>query len=206
MRAARSAFDERAATKFTAIRRRFGSGLWRAAPREAAAASLRLRRVLESIASPRHSPISFKWAAWVCLGSRRADVHSSSNLSQRKSIHLRGFAHRNPIPAACRLGPLLMSGSILPRHADGSSPATLAEQCALMFRYVQEIMEEAGGTTDHIVKVNVAMKDASEREVLNKHWVAMFPDSATRPARHTETRDLPGDILVQCDIVAMIDE
>lgn len=127
-------------------------------------------------------------------------------LSQRKSIYLRGFAHRNPIPAACRLGPLLMSGSILPRRADGTSPATLDEQCALMFGYMREIMEQAGGTTDQIVKVNVAMKDASEREVLNKHWVAMFPDEATRPARHTETRDLPRDILVQSDIVAMIGE
>jgi len=86
-------------------------------------------------------------------------------MSQRKSIDLRGFTHRNPIPAACRLGPLLMSGSILPRYADGTSPATLDEQCALM-----------------------------------------FPDSATRPARHTETKDLPGNILVQCDIVAMIAE
>ena len=127
-------------------------------------------------------------------------------MSQRKSIHLRGFAHRNPIPAACRLGPLLMSGSILPRHADGSSPATLDEQCALMFGYVREIMEQAGGTPDQIVKVNVAMKDASEREVLNKHWVAMFPDAAARPARHTETKDLPRDILVQCDIVALMGE
>jgi hypothetical protein len=34
----------------------------------------------------------------------------------------------------------------------------------------------------------------------------MFPDSATRPARHTHTKDLPGDILVQFDIVAMIGE
>jgi len=135
-----------------------------------------------------------------------AAVPSRLHLSQRKSIDLRGFAHRNPIPAACRLGPLLMSGSIMPRHADGTSPVTLDEQCALMFRYIREIMEQAGGTTDHIVKVNVAMKDASDREVLNKHWVTMFPEAATRPARHTETKDLPGGLLVQCDIVAMIGE
>ena len=138
------------------------------------------------------------------LGSFRPELDSRLQLSQRKSIDLRGFAHRNPIPAACRLGPLLVSGSIIPRHLDGTSPATLDEQCALMFRYVGQILEEAGGSTDHIVKVNVAMQDASQREVLNKHWVAMFPDPATRPARHTETQDLPTNILVQCDIVAMI--
>lgn len=127
-------------------------------------------------------------------------------MTQRKSIDLAGFAHRNPIPAACKIGPLLMSGSILPRRADGTSPPTLDEQCALMFRYVSEILEKAGGTTDHIVKINVAMREASDRAVLNKHWVAMFPDSANRPARHTETKDLPAGVLVQCDIVAMIDD
>ncbi|MGH8220429.1 MAG: RidA family protein [Steroidobacteraceae bacterium] len=127
-------------------------------------------------------------------------------MSQRKSIHLRGFTHRNPIPAACRRGPLLMSGSILPRHADGTAPAALDEQCTLMFRYVRDILEQGGGTTEHIVKVDVAMKDASDREVLNKHWVTMFPDPATRPARHTEAKDLPAGILVQCEIVAMIDD
>jgi 2-iminobutanoate/2-iminopropanoate deaminase len=40
---------------------------------------------------------------------------------------------------------------------------------------------------------------------LNKHWKAMFPDAAARPARHTEGKDLSHGILIQCEIVAVID-
>ena len=126
-------------------------------------------------------------------------------MTKRKSINLDGFAHTNPIPTACRLGNLVMSGSIIPRDNKGKMPETLDEQCALMFRYVREVMQKAGGTTDDIIKVSVAMKDASNREVLNKHWTALFPDAAARPARHTEQKDLAHGLLIQCDIVGVID-
>ena len=125
-------------------------------------------------------------------------------MAKRRSIHLDGFVHTNPIPTASVVGNLVMSGSIMPRDAKGKSPETLDEQCALMFRYVREVMTKAGGTTDDIVKVNVAMKDASNRDVLNKHWTALFPDPETRPARHTETKELPPGVLIQCDIVGFL--
>jgi enamine deaminase RidA (YjgF/YER057c/UK114 family) len=126
-------------------------------------------------------------------------------MAKRKSINLEGFGHTNPIPVACRLGNLVMSGSILPRDAKGKIPETLDEQCALMFQYVKDVMTEAGGTTDDIIKVNVGMKDSSNREILNKHWIAMFPDAEARPARHTEKKDLPPGILVACEITAVLD-
>jgi hypothetical protein len=35
----------------------------------------------------------------------------------------------------------------------------------------------------------------------------MFPDPHSRPARHTfESRDLPGEMLVQCEVIAIISE
>ena len=37
----------------------------------------------------------------------------------RSSIYIEGFSHKNPIPAACRIGPLVESGSVL-----GTDPAT----------------------------------------------------------------------------------
>ncbi len=125
-------------------------------------------------------------------------------MAKRKSINLKGFSHTNPIPTACRLGNLLMSGSIFPRDAHGKTPETLDEQCELMFRNVKEVMATAGGTTDDIIKVNVGMTDSSNREVLNKHWVALFPDPESRPARHTEKRDLPPGVLISCDITAVL--
>ena len=125
-------------------------------------------------------------------------------MANRKSINLEGFGHTNPIPVACRLGNLVMSGSILPRDAKGKIPETLEEQCALMFQYVKDVMTVAGGSPDDIIKVNVGMIDASNREILNKHWVAMFPDAGARPARHTEKKELPKGILIACEITAVI--
>ena len=40
-------------------------------------------------------------------------------MTERHTLHVEGFSHANPIPAACRKGPLLMSGLI-----NGTDPAT----------------------------------------------------------------------------------
>jgi hypothetical protein len=42
--------------------------------------------------------------------------------ARRKSIHIGGFKHVNPIPNACRIGNLVMSGVILGRDSDGKMP------------------------------------------------------------------------------------
>ena len=82
-------------------------------------------------------------------------------MARRRSIYVEGFSHRNPIPAACRIGPLLESGSIQGTDpATGRYGATLAEQSALMFAHVQRIVEAAGGSLADIVKVTVFHADA----------------------------------------------
>ena len=48
--------------------------------------------------------------------------------ARRKSIHIGGFKHANPIPNACRIGSLVMSGVILGRDADGKMPESLEAQ------------------------------------------------------------------------------
>lgn len=127
-------------------------------------------------------------------------------MARRQSIHAEGFSHKNPIPAACRIGNLLMSGSI---HGFDPTTGLVAEtiegQCALMFRHVRAVVEAAGGTTDDIVKMTVWMTDRSQRAALNMEWLRMFPDESSRPARHTMRGNLEGGMLVQCDITAVID-
>ncbi len=126
-------------------------------------------------------------------------------MAQRKSIHVADFGHVNPIPAACRVGNLVMSGGI---HgvdpATGKVAATLEEQCAHMFRHVRAIVEAAGGTTDDIIKMTVWMNDRAHRDALNREWVKMFPDEHARPARHTMQAALGGGILIQCDLTAVL--
>ena len=84
-------------------------------------------------------------------------------------------------------------------------PLTLEAQVANVFSHIRSAVEAAGGTTEHIVKINFFVKDpATQRVALNAEWVKMFPDPNSRPARHTQA--LPADSrgLVQADFVAVL--
>ncbi len=124
---------------------------------------------------------------------------------RRVSVHVDGFSHKNPIPAACRIGTMVFSGSI-----QGSDPATgrygdtLEAQCRLMFDQVRRIVEASGGSTGDIARMTVWMKDRSQRAALNGPWLEMFPDPRSRPARHTMNADLDGGKLVECDFIAVL--
>jgi len=128
-------------------------------------------------------------------------------MAKRKSIEVEGFKHKNPIPAASRLGNMLMTGIIIGTDpATGKLADTLEAQCANIFHHVRSIMAAAGGSTDDIIKMNVWMADRSNRDVLNAEWVKMFPDAASRPARHTSQTALEGGQLIVCDIVAVFEK
>ncbi|MBN9220552.1 MAG: RidA family protein [Mesorhizobium sp.] len=126
-------------------------------------------------------------------------------LRQRRSIHIPGFRHKNPIPNAAMIGNVLMSGVI-----NGVDPATgavasgLEEQCRHMFAHVRAIVEAAGGSPGDILKMTVWMGDKSHRDALNREWLRMFPDETSRPARHTFQSEMDGAIEIQCDITAII--
>ena len=66
-------------------------------------------------------------------------------MTRRKSIHIGEFKHANPIPNACRIGNLLMSGVILGRDAAGKMPEKIEDQCANMFGHMKAIVEAGGG-------------------------------------------------------------
>ena len=126
--------------------------------------------------------------------------------AERRSINVESFGHVNPIPAASRIGNLLMSSVISGRDpASGTMPPSIEEQCAQMFRVVRSIVEAAGGTPANIVKMTVWLRDPGNRDALNSEWLKMFPDAASRPARHTLPLTGSGDSLVQCDITAVFE-
>lgn len=123
----------------------------------------------------------------------------------RTSIYLQGAQHRNPIPNACVLGSLFMSSLI--NGADpqtGDLPPALEEQCVLMFENVRRLLEAAGGGLHHVVKMTVWLRDADDRDALNKVWQGTFPDAADRPARHTLEGRMREGILVQCEVTAVL--
>ena len=67
-------------------------------------------------------------------------------------------------------------------------------------------IECAGGTTEDIIKITVWAKDRKTKAFVNKHWLEMFPDPHSRPARHTLVyNELPGNMLIQCDLTAVVE-
>ena len=129
-------------------------------------------------------------------------------MEQRRSIDVAGAKHVNPIPSASRRGPFVVSGAISGTDPEtGKVPADLDDQSRLMFENVRRVMAAAGGSPDDIVKMNVWISDRNLRETMNRHWVEMFPDPHSRPARHTIAQpDLAPPMQIQCDLLAVIGE
>ncbi len=127
-------------------------------------------------------------------------------MSRRKSIEVEGLHHAGaPIPIASLIDNILISGSISGQDpATGKIPDSLEEQCANVFINLQSVVIAAGGSVEDIIKLTFFVKDRSSREAINKEWLRLFPDSHSRPARHTMVIDLPGSMLIQCEIMAVL--
>ena len=126
----------------------------------------------------------------------------------RRSIEIEGFSHgAQPIPAASRVGPLMMTGGVYGLDpATGKIPDDVCEQAALMFRNLGRILQAAGGGFDDVARMTVYVKVPEARAAVNAEWVKAFPDPASRPARHTLQNDgLPANMLVQCDATAWME-
>jgi len=126
-------------------------------------------------------------------------------MAKRKSITWPGFKHENPIPNASMIGNILMSSIISGRDPESHTmPPDAEAQIANIFKHIKAGVEAAGGTVDDVLKVNFWVKDPGVgRKMLNGEWTKMFPDAASRPARHTSQANLEGGQLINCDITAV---
>ena len=128
-------------------------------------------------------------------------------MHKRTTIEVPGIKHDNPIPAACRIGPFLVSSVIAPKDSEGKVPGDLDAQCAQAFANLRALMAAAGGTTEQIIKLTVWLKDRALRPHVNKFWLEMFPDPNSRPARHTfSAPDLPEPQMIQLEVMAVLSE
>lgn len=126
-------------------------------------------------------------------------------MGSRKSIDVEGYHHSGlPIPAASRVGPLVMTGGVSGIDpATGKLPDDVVEQTQLMFENLGRIMAAAGVGLERIARMTVYVKVPEARPAVNDEWVKAFPDPAARPARHTLVYEhLPANMLVQCDATA----
>jgi 2-iminobutanoate/2-iminopropanoate deaminase len=126
-------------------------------------------------------------------------------MAKRQTLELPNVHHGAPIPMGCRVGNVLHSSAIMGADPEtGKVPTDGAEQVRLMFVNLRTLLELGGASTDDIVFMNVLLQDNGLRDEVNKHWLSMFPDPEDRPARHTTRVDLPGDMLAQVEIMAVI--
>jgi enamine deaminase RidA (YjgF/YER057c/UK114 family) len=126
-------------------------------------------------------------------------------MAKRQSVNFASFKHMNPIPNASRIGNVMMSSVISGVDpATRSLPPDLAQQIVNIFVHIRNAVEAAGGTPDDILKINFWMKDpATGRPALNDEWVKMFPNEASRPARHTLALGADSPAQVTCDFTAV---
>jgi 2-iminobutanoate/2-iminopropanoate deaminase len=128
-------------------------------------------------------------------------------MTSRKAINVSGYDHGQPIPAACRVGNIVMTGGVAGLDpATGKLPDDVNRQAELMFANLERILSAADASMDQIVKMTVWVKVPEARAALNEQWLRAFPDAAARPARHTLPNErLPANMLIQCDAFAVVE-
>jgi enamine deaminase RidA (YjgF/YER057c/UK114 family) len=120
----------------------------------------------------------------------------------RRSIDIQSFAHTNPIPAACQIGPLLVSSIIAPRDPGSPTiPDDVGAQLANLFHHAGEMLEAAGFGWDDVAKMTFYVPDIAVRDAINGPWAERFPDPVSRPARFTQVSPAGGKV-VTCELLA----
>ena len=113
--------------------------------------------------------------------------------------------HKNPIPAAALHRGVLISSSISGQDLETSKYSSdKSIQIALAFKYLQNIVTDAGATAQDIIKVDMYFADKEDRKLVNPHWVLLFPDEQARPARQAHRSELPDGCCLQMVITAII--
>jgi 2-iminobutanoate/2-iminopropanoate deaminase len=130
-------------------------------------------------------------------------TQSPPDFVSRRAIEIDGFSHHNPIPAAARLGPLLVSSMVV-GYQRGTTlvPDTPEAQVENIFAYVADILAEAAATWDDVVRMTFYVPDLQVRPAINGPWLEHFPDPSTRPARVTHA--VPTDLGIRAEFVAYL--
>lgn len=129
-------------------------------------------------------------------------------MTKRRSIELDGVKHgAQPIPAASRIGPFIVTGGVSGRDlGTDEMPADVSAQAKNAFVTLGRILNAAGASLDDVIKVTVYLNDRAQRAAINEAWLAAFPDPASRPARHTLVQELAAPLLIQIEAMAVVNE
>lgn len=110
-----------------------------------------------------------------------------------------------PYSHAVKAGNLLFVSGQGPTAADGSGVVrgTIEEETTLALENVKAILEDAGSSLDHVVKVNAYLADMGNFARFNEVYKTYFTENC--PARTTiQAGRLPLDFQVEVDAVAVV--
>lgn len=127
-------------------------------------------------------------------------------MANRKSINIPGVKlHNQPFPGATRVGDMVFSSAVPGMDQEtGTVPDEAEAQIRNAFANIKSLVEQAGGTTEDIAKVQVFLQDRDMRPMVNEIWLQMFPDEDSRPVRHTIGGPLPANYIIQLEFVAVV--
>ena len=124
----------------------------------------------------------------------------------RQSIEISSFSHNNPIPAATRIGPLVVSSIIPPFNAgERKLPDTIEAQIDNLFLHVGNMLDGAGAGWGDVAKMTFYVSDIKYREAVNDPFTARFPDADSRPSRHVQLAAGGGGPMISCDFIAYVE-
>ena len=100
---------------------------------------------------------------------------------------------------------LFVSGQIPLDPATGEliSETTIQAQATRVLNNLKAIVEQAGGTLDHVVKTTVFLKNMDDFVEMNRVYKTFFPSDC--PARSAvQVARLPKDVLVEIEAIAVV--
>jgi len=127
-------------------------------------------------------------------------------MEKRVIVSERGPEAKGPYSAAVALGSLLFVSGQGPVDPDTGKIVgdTLEEQVRRAFENVRLILEDAGSSLDHVLKVTFYLSDMKHFGRANEIYKTFFKEGSY-PARTTiQAGRLPFDIMVEIDVIAYI--
>src|SRR6476660_1644616 len=132
-------------------------------------------------------------------------------MATRQVIDLPSLEYtNNPLPLAVKISNMLYTSRIRGRDPDtGKIATTMQREVDLIFDSLREVLELAGGTMDGLALMKLFVNDVEHEREFDEHWMRLFPNPHTRPARYTYYMDdgrlLAGNATVMGEFVAVLD-
>ena len=112
-----------------------------------------------------------------------------------------------PYVQAIKAGNFLFTSGQIAMKPDTKDYVTgdVVEETTQVLENLKAILEEAGASLKDVVKTTVYLKDMEQFPLVNEVYASYFPDRP--PARtRVEVSRLPGDVNVEIDLVAYVED